>query len=46
MTTTSTNHEIAQTDKRIHELEDEIRDLKAKRVRLKQRKGDTEVAQS
>ena len=36
MTPTSINHEIAQTDKRIRELEGEIRTLKAKRARLKQ----------
>jgi uncharacterized protein YdcH (DUF465 family) len=33
---TPLHHEIAQTDNRIRELEGEIRNLKAKRVRLKQ----------
>jgi uncharacterized protein YdcH (DUF465 family) len=33
---TPIRHEIAQTDKKIRELEGEIRNLKAKRVRLKQ----------
>lgn len=36
MTTAHQRHEVAQIDNRIHELEGEIRTLKAKRVRLKQ----------
>ncbi len=34
-TTTLLHNEVAQIEKRTHKLEDEIRTLKAKRVRLK-----------